>query len=181
MDKAVRGHSRKLLGASISVLVSLSTGSAYAQSMSDMKEFLTPSQMKLWEKLNPKKNYTQEELEKQSRDIDTYSMCKKEIDHVKLYDFGKTLASGWMLWLKQNAKDEKQHPVRTRSSFMTRADIGYTDKYKITKDNEYSIIYHCRMGYRSTADASPWSSVHQGLVDYLSPAWKSKFLSLPER
>lgn len=162
MDKAVRSTTKKLLGMSISLLVTLSTGSATAQSMSE-------------------KNYTQEEIEKQSRNTDTYAMCKKEIDHVKLYDFGKTLSSGWMLWLKQNAKDEKQYPVRTKSSFMTRSDIGYTIKYKITKDNEYSLIYHCRMGYRSTADASPWSSVHQGLVDYLSPAWKSKFLSLPER
>jgi len=175
MDKAVRGHSRKLLG--ISVLMTLSIGSASAQSMSDMKEYLTPEQIKYLNKLVPQKETTDKDIE----NTNIYSSCKEEIDHVKLYDFGKTLASGWMLWLKQNAKDEKQYPVRTKSSFMTRADIGYTDKYKITKDNEYSLIYHCRMGYRSTAEASSWSSVHQGLVDYLPNPYKSKFLSLPER
>ena len=175
MDKAVRGHSRKLLG--ISVLMTLSIGSATAQSMSDMKEYLTPEQIKYLNKLVPQKETTDKDIE----NTNIYSSCKEEIDHVKLYDFGKTLASGWMLWLKQNAKDEKQYPVRTKSSFMTRADIGYTDKYKITKDNEYSLIYHCRMGYRSTAEASSWSSVHQGLVDYLPNPYKSKFLSLPER
>jgi len=175
MDKAVRDHTRNLLG--ISVLMTLSIGSATAQSMSDMKEYFTPEQIKYLNKLVPQKETTDKDIE----NTNIYSSCKEEIDHVKLYDFGKTLSSGWMLWLKQNAKDEKQYPVRTKSSFMTRSDIGYTDKYKITKDNEYSLIYHCRMGYRSTAESSSWSSVHQGLVDYLPNPYKSKFLSLPER
>jgi hypothetical protein len=177
MDKVVRSTTKRLLGVSMSVLVSLSTGSAYAQSMSDMKEYFTPEQIKYLNKLVPQKETTDKDIENTS----TYSRCSEEIDHVKLYDYGKTLASGWIFWLKQNAKEEKQYPSRTKSSFMTASDIGYTGKYKITKDNEYSQIYYCRMGYRTTAASSSWSSVHQGLVDYLPNPYKAKFLSLPER
>ena len=175
MDKAVRVHSRKLLG--ISVLLTLSIGSATAQSMSDMKEYLTPEQIKYLNRRVPRIEITDKDIENTT----IYSRCSEEIDHVKLYDYGKTLASGWIFWLKQNAKEEKQYPSRTKSSFMTSSEIGYTDKYRITKTNEYSSIYYCRMGYRITAASSSWSSVHQGLVDYLPNPYKSKFLSLPER
>lgn len=110
--------------------------------------------------------------------IDVFMMCSKETKHSKLYDYGKKLAEGWVYWAKTEAKDEKKYPVKTKDSFFVRAMLGYTKKYNIDKE---SPVYHCYMGYRSSITESPWSSVHQGLVDYLPAQSKSKFLSLPER
>lgn len=110
--------------------------------------------------------------------LDVYSMCSKETKHSTLYDYGKRLAEGWVYWTKTEAKEEKKYPVRTKSSFFTRAMLGYTKKYKIADTN---IVYFCFMGYNSVIKENPWSSVHQGLVDYLPAQSKSRFLSLPEQ
>jgi hypothetical protein len=153
MDKAVRDHSRKLLGASISVLVSLSTGSAYAQSV----EGFTDEQIRVG------------------------LLCRQETDHVKLYEYGKTLALGWDYWLKKKSKDGPNYNPKTRISFMSTAQTYSNMLFKVDRTGDNALNWACRTGYGITADKVPWSSVQQGLVDYLSPAWKSKFLSLPER
>jgi hypothetical protein len=110
--------------------------------------------------------------------IDVFSMCSKETKHSTLYDYGKKLAEGWVYRTKTEAKEEKKYPVKTKNSFFTRAMLGYTKKYKIADTN---IVYFCYMGYNTVIKEVPWSSVHQGLVDYLPAQSKSKFLSLPER
>lgn len=110
--------------------------------------------------------------------IDLYRYCSKETKHATLYEHGAKLAEGWVYWTKKEAKEEKKYPVKTKTSFFTRAMLGYTYKYKI-KDTDP--MYFCYMGYSSVYKDMPWSSVHQGLVDYLPSQSKSKFLSLPER
>ena len=107
-------------------------------------------------------------------------MCSNETSHNKLYDFGKKLASGWMNWLKVNKKDEKDSPVKTKVSFMTRALVGYNKEAGITEKGSGE-LYNCYMGYYSTAKNQRWSSVHMGLIEYLPKTEKAKFLSLPER
>jgi hypothetical protein len=110
--------------------------------------------------------------------VDAFTTCSNETEHTKLYDYGKRLAEGWEYWVIKEAKDEKQYPVKTKYSFFTRAMLGLTYKYKIPKTD---IVYHCYLGYNTTAKDVPWSSVHQGMVDYLPRQSKVKFLSLPER
>jgi len=113
-----------------------------------------------------------------------YSMCAAETKHTKLYDFGKHLAEGWLYWVANPSKyegGEKRYPVKSRSSFFTRALIGYKHKHKITETGEFGPIFACYNGYASNLDSIPWSSVHSGLVDYLPAKHKAKFLSLPER
>ena len=109
---------------------------------------------------------------------DVFTSCSNETSHTKLYEYGKELAEGWLYWLKKNTSDEKAYPVKTKLSFFTRAVIGLTSKYKIQKDD---IVYHCYLGYNDTIKDMTWSSVHQGLMDYLPTQYKSKFISLPER
>lgn len=119
--------------------------------------------------------------EKRRAEVNMYSICKKEMTHAKLYDFGGKLAEGWALWLKSPKTNEIKSPTKTRKSFMLRSFIGFTERYNITDNNDKAVLYMCWMGYLDTADQKPWSSVHQGLFDYLSPSGKSKFMSLPER
>jgi hypothetical protein len=110
--------------------------------------------------------------------VDVFGMCKKETNHAKLYEYGKKLAEGWVYRLKTEAKEEKKNPVKTKYSFFVRSFVGYADKSKMTQAD---IVYACYSGYNSNLMDVAWSSVHQGLVDYLPPQSKSKFLSLPER
>ncbi len=109
---------------------------------------------------------------------DVYMMCARETNHAKLYQYGKKLAEGWVYRLKTGAKDEKKNPVKTKYSFFIRSFVGYADKSKMPQTD---ILYACYSGYNSNLMDVAWSSVHQGLVDYLPPQSKSKFLSLPER
>lgn len=113
--------------------------------------------------------------------IKGYMVCKKETSHEKLYNFGKSLAEGWAHWAATHKADEKRFPVKTKSDFITRAMTGLMEKYKITDNGNLAILYGCYFAYAANAKESPWSSVHSGLVDYLSPSLKSKFMSLPER
>jgi hypothetical protein len=110
--------------------------------------------------------------------INAFSMCSNETEHSKLYEYGEKLAEGWIYWIKTKGSEEKKNPVKTKNSFFTRALVGYSTKYKIA---DTGILYYCYLGYNSTIKKVSWSSVHQGLVDYLPPQSKTKFLSLPER
>jgi len=111
----------------------------------------------------------------------SFLLCSGETNHAKLYEFGKKLADGWSYWIKHSSKEEAKHPVRTRESFMNRGLIGIMDKYSLKYEGETSILTKCYMGYNHTAKDAPWSSVHKGLIDYLPPKQKTKFMSLPER
>lgn len=113
--------------------------------------------------------------------LEGYMFCQKETSHEKLYNFGKSLAEGWAHWAATHKADEKRFPTKTRSSFITRAMIGIMEKRGITKDGEFALLYGCYIAYAALAKESPWSSIHSGLVDYLSPSLKSRFMNLPER
>jgi hypothetical protein len=110
-----------------------------------------------------------------------FSICRNEVEHKKLYSFGEKLAEGWVHFKKLPDTDEKKFPTKTRSSFMLRALRGFLEKYKITDTNDKQVLYNCYIAYYATADSRSWSSVHQGMIDYLPAPDKARFMSLPER
>jgi hypothetical protein len=139
-------------------------------------KFATPQQREMIRKSAPNQNPNATDVKNNK----IYSMCRNETEHRKLYEFGKKLAEGWSYWISNKKYAEKKNPVKTQSSFITRSFIGYTDKYGITKDNEFAPNYHCYMGYIAGTTGNSWSSVHKGLSDYLKDSQKTKFLNLPE-
>lgn len=108
-----------------------------------------------------------------------YDICARETDHKTLYRHGKELAEGWVYWKSSETKEgRKYYPVKTREDFFSRARFGYFKKYKIKDTDEF---FYCFAGYSHSYERGTWSSVHQGLVDYLPSQSRSEFLYLPER
>lgn len=116
----------------------------------------------------------------QETGLSNYALCYQIKNHKSLYNHGKLLAIGWMHWTKVSKKDETRHPVKTRNSFITRATLGLNKKNGIT-ESKNSDLYSCNLGYMGATMESRWSSLHDGLVDYLPAAYKVKFMALPER
>lgn len=118
------------------------------------------------------------------------SQCKEEYDHEKLYNFGKSLSIAWDDYTRTPPKKNgKVYLPNTRDSvfilslvkLVSNAEIqNKKSKNPLSKD-DLDLVGMCWMMYVSTASKHPWSSVHSGFVDYLSPRWKKYFLSLPER
>ena len=110
-----------------------------------------------------------------------YSSCMNA-DHARLYSFGELLALGWYS-LPEYFPGGFSLPD-TQKSFILRSFTGL-NKLMSDRDefeNEYELnIKPCDLGYLQNATKHSWSSVHSGLVDYLSSEDKVLFLSLPER
>ena len=110
-----------------------------------------------------------------------YSSCANA-DHARLYSFGESLSYGW--YSLPEYFPGGFSPPDTQKSFIMRSFTGL-NKLMSARDefeNEYeSNIMPCDLGYLKNATKHSWSSVHSGLVDYLSSEDKVLFLSLPER
>ena len=111
--------------------------------------------------------------------LPVYTKCRAETDNIILYDFGKRIAEGAKLY--KASSSQAKFPPRTKKDFIVNAVTKYQAKNKILDEGSSKAFYTCEMGYWSTAVKMPWSSVHQGLYDYLPQSEKTKFLSLPER
>lgn len=112
-------------------------------------------------------------------------MCKKNATHKELYDFGKTLASGWKILLEKNKSVDIISVIKTKEDFFIYSYLGVKDMMtslnNLEVDTSFKSLDLCYRGYMSIAQSNPWSSVHSGLTDYLNPKDKSYFLNLPER
>lgn len=128
-------------------------------------------------------------ISEEDRKAEALSLCSKEYEHEKLYKFGKDLAKGWSFYVRDTSKKNgKISGLPKDRSFMLFLSLGglsaeSSKEWKKTGGDmkEFEIVKSCWFGYYETASKRAWSSVHSGYIDYLTPKWKSFFLSLPER
>ena len=64
--------------------------------------------------------------------------------------------------------------VKTRKSF-----AGYAVFH--LKEMGKNDLAACYMGKWSIYEKQPWSSIHDGFIEYLTPTLKARFFAVPER
>ena len=113
---------------------------------------------------------------------DNYRACyisNEQADHASQYNDGKFLAA---IINEVSVKGMGgiagprfvEIALDTRSSF---ANVGSL----YLKEQKKEDLAYCYMAKWRPLDKKAWSSVRAGLTDYLSPAMKKRFFSVPER
>lgn len=117
----------------------------------------------------------------------TKCMAEKDriVPHKEGYRRGKFLAT--VLNAVENAPldlkpdgTKKITGTQMLKVFKTRKGFGSVGVLALTRQGHYEVA-GCYQVYFSPLDERPWSSLHSGLTDHLSPALKTLFFSYPEQ
>ena len=102
------------------------------------------------------------------------------VDHDTDYGRGKSVAVMLNAREAENKINGTDFATWQKSLMRTRKGYAMT-VVSILIEMEKHELAGCEMSLLAPLRKQPWSSIHSGLVDHLSPSLKTHFFSIPER